>query len=272
VFANLRNVTTQDAYSAATTLRLPKTERIVLQVANAAVLYQIDVSLDGKGAWLEERFLAPSIGSLDRRCSGIRFRSAVAGAPAQVSCELMDADELAGGADALSGFGQFVSASGAVGSSLSLLTGDIFWSTSGGAREGALLCDGTLYDAVADPTLENLWSKIGTRFGGTGKSAFAVPDLRGRVAVSTGPNAAVDTIGKSDGVAAGNRRPQHRHTPHEHTIRAPQAGGAFTVALAGNVESTVQSGQMGTADGGSGNPNDALDAPAYLVLAAYIVK
>ncbi len=270
MFANLTNVTTSDGYTNATTVRLPKTERIVLQIANAAILYQLDVSPDGKGAWLEERFLAPSIGSLDRRCSGIRFRSALAGTPAQVSCELMDGDELAGGSDALSGFTQFVSAAGAVGSPLSLLTGDVFWATSAAAREGALLCDGALYNAVSDPTLENLWNKIGTLFGGTGKSSFAVPDLQGRVAVGIGPNASVDTIGESEGVAAADRRPQHRHSPHVHTQGGQANDGGGQVQITKN-SSTINT-NTGAADGGSGVATDPLNAPAYLVLAAFIVK
>lgn len=114
MYAVLANVTTADEYTDSAKLRLPGTVRIVLQVANAAVLFQLDESSDGKDVWTTERFLSPSIGSLDRRCSGIRFRSAVAGQPAQVSCELADEDELAGGADSLGAFTSTVSAAGAV--------------------------------------------------------------------------------------------------------------------------------------------------------------
>jgi microcystin-dependent protein len=263
VFASLKNVTTADGYTAATTLRLPQAERIVLQVANAAVLYQLDTDPGGKGSWSEERFLAPTVGSLDRRCNGIRFRSAIAGAPAQVSCELLDADELSGGADALSGFTEFVSASGAVGGTLSLRTGDVFWSTTAAAREGALLCDGALYDAVADPTLENLWNKIGTTFGGTGKSSFAVPDLGGRVAVSVGIHADVNGIGEDEGAAAADRRPKHRHTASVGTDNVTGFSSNITrQALNAPTATPVTVGPAGA----------PLDAPAYLVLAAFIVK
>lgn len=121
MYQALANVTTADAYADAATLRLPGAVRIVLQVANAAVFYQLDESDEGKGLWTGERFLAPSIGSLDRRSSGIRFRSAVAGAPAQVSCELADEAELTGASDSLGAFTQEISPAGAVTPSSSVI-------------------------------------------------------------------------------------------------------------------------------------------------------
>lgn len=114
MYQSLANVTTADDFTDAATLRLPGTVRIVLQVANAAVFYQLDESEEGKGLWTGERFLSPSIGSLDRRCSGIRFRSALLGKPAQVSCELADEDELTGASDSLSAFTSTVGAGGGV--------------------------------------------------------------------------------------------------------------------------------------------------------------
>lgn len=267
-FANLKNVTTGDAYTLATTLRLPNTERIVLQIANAAVLYQLDESSDGKGAWLDERFLAPSIGSLDRRCSGIRFRSAVPGAPAQVSCELIDADELAGGSDTLSAFAGRVLPSGIVGATLSLITGDVFWTTRTDARDGAVPCDGALYDAEADPTFEPLWLRIGTTFGGTGKSSFAVPDLRGRMPVMLGTHADVDAIGDSDGLAVGARRPKHKHSgtagigANSLGGTIPIRGGGFDTAVAHGLPTNV----------GPQTGNEPTDSPGYFTLNAFIVK
>lgn len=108
--AQLSNVTTSDDYTTGNTLRLPRARRITLQVANAAVVYQLDESEEGKGQWTDEAFLGPSIGSLARFCSGIRFRSALAGAPAQVTCELLDED----GADSLGAFTATVSVAGGV--------------------------------------------------------------------------------------------------------------------------------------------------------------
>ena len=133
---------------------------------------------------------------------------------------------------------------------------------------GWLLCDGA---AVSRTTFAALFAAIGTTYGvGDGSTTFNLPDLRGRVAVGFGPSAAVAAIGQNDGVAAANRRPQHRHAPHAHTV----AGGAnagtitFDASRYGTVTVTVPTSAV---DGGSGNPADALDAPAYLVV-AYIIK
>ncbi len=45
---------------------------------------------------------------------------------------------------------------------------------------GALLCDGTAYDASGDETLDDLYAVIGNTFGGSDETDFQVPDLRGR--------------------------------------------------------------------------------------------
>ena len=53
-----------------------------------------------------------------------------------------------------------------------------------GGPTGWLLCDGATYTSVAGTTYADLFSAIGTAFGGSGAQAandfFAVPDLRGR--------------------------------------------------------------------------------------------
>lgn len=119
--ASLNNATTADTYTDANTLRLPRTRRIGLQVANAAVVYQLDESEEGKGQWTDEAFLAPVVGNIARLCSGIRFRSALAGTPAQVTCELLDDD----GADSLSAFTSIVGADGAVSTGPTMITGRV---------------------------------------------------------------------------------------------------------------------------------------------------
>lgn len=135
------------------------------------------------------------------------------------------------------------------------------------APGGWLLCDGS---AVSRTTYADLFAVVSTTYGvGDGSTTFNLPDLRGRVAVGKGSNAAVDTLGENDGVTEANRRPQHRHTAHAHTsavqFDSSGASGASPRAFTG--------GSLGTSsvDGGSGTATDALDAPAYLVL-NYIVK
>lgn len=136
------------------------------------------------------------------------------------------------------------------------------------APTGYLLCDGT---AVSRTGQAALFAVFGVVYGaGDGVSTFNLPDLRGRIPVGLGTNAAVDTLGENDGVAVANRRPQHRHTAHSHTI-------ASTVVnrTAGATSDTILSGagtsSTSSVDGGSGVATDALDSPAYITL-NYIVK
>jgi len=238
-FAILKNVTTADNWTPGATQRLPGTERIVLQVANAAVLYELDVDPHGKGSWSEERFLAPSIGSLDRRCSGIRFRSALAGSPAQISCELLDADELSGGADALAPFTSTVAASGGIGvDAVSVPVGGLALWAGSSEPAGWLICDGR---AVSRTTYAALFAAIGIAYGaGDGSTTFNIPDFRGRVPVGLGPHPDVDALGDSDGQADTLRTPRI-------SITVPQAG-----AFAGGPTSAGRDGVFS-------------DSPGYLV-------
>lgn len=280
-YAVLANVTTQNDYTMAATLELIGTERIIVQIANAAVFYQLDGSSDGRGVWSGERFLGRVIGTLDRKCSGIRFRSALAGAPAQVSAELLDRDEITGSADTLGAFPDFISASGGTGTTLSLETGDLFYSHKSADRGGALLCDGRALDAVADPTLENLWNTIGITYGGTGKSNFLLPDGRGRGLFGVGTNADVNAVGKSDGLAVGTRSPKHNtsinESPHAHPLSEFNTGNAYQVTGAGNgLDNAAPSGRTTgnastgiTAGPGGTRPTDLVP---FLAANLFIVK
>ena len=135
------------------------------------------------------------------------------------------------------------------------------------APTGWLLCDGS---AVSRVTYATLFGAIGTAYGvGDGSSTFNLPDLRGRVAVGKGSNALVNTLGNNDGVAEANRRPKHRHTPHTHTYTSSANAIMQATGSAGDVSNFTTN--TGASDGGSGNANDSLDAPAYQVV-NYIVK
>ncbi len=265
----LDNVTAGDAYSEATTLHLLGAVEAFLQVANGGIRYQVDESPGATGNWGPERYLAPLVGVRPFKCSGIRFRAAAPGVTPrpQVTCELRDANELVGGS--LSSFDTFVAPNGSTGSTLTLQTGDIYWTARATPRDGTLACDGAHYNAVADPTLENLWNEIGIVFGGTGKADFAVPDLRDRVAVGAGGNTA---RAANDGVAAANRHgTRHRHTPHTHSTPTNAANSA-TPNFNANYTPVASPGITGASDGGSGVAADPLDGPAFLGLNAYIVK
>ncbi len=142
------------------------------------------------------------------------------------------------------------------------------------APEGWLLCDGS---AVSRTLYDALFAVIGTSYGaGDGTSTFNLPDLRGRVPVgyaASGGHTDVSTLGNNDGVSEQYRRPKHRHTPHSHT---PPGGNQFLGDTGSDNVASSGSGtrffnNTATADGGSGNSNDPLDAPAYLVV-NYIIK
>jgi microcystin-dependent protein len=66
--------------------------------------------------------------------------------------------------------------------------------------KGWAFCDGTM---LAINTNAALFSILGTTYGGNGVSTFALPDLRGRVAVhagySTGPGLSLTTLGEVGG-------------------------------------------------------------------------
>lgn len=136
------------------------------------------------------------------------------------------------------------------------------------APAGWLLCDGS---AVSRTTYADLFTAIGTAYGsGDGATTFNVPDMRGRTPVGKGSNTSVDALGENEGVPEANRRPQHRHTPHFHTVEHGQN-------VSNNDMFKHDSGpgdgsnNTSSADGGSGVGTDPLDAPAYLVF-NFIIK
>lgn len=133
---------------------------------------------------------------------------------------------------------------------------------------GWLICDGS---AISRTTYSTLFGVVGTTYGaGDGSTTFNLPDLRGRVPVgsaASGGHPDVSTLGNNDGVTAANRRPKHRHTPHDHTVVATHSGGSPHIQGGGTDQVlNDQTLTTSTADGGSGNTNDSLDAAAWLVV------
>ena len=57
---------------------------------------------------------------------------------------------------------------------------------------GYLLCDGSALNATANPEYTNLFDKIGTVYGGTGKSNFLIPKLTGSDVMLYGAGAAIE--------------------------------------------------------------------------------
>jgi microcystin-dependent protein len=82
------------------------------------------------------------------------------------------------------------------------------------AQQGTALCDGSLL-LIADNSV--LFNLIGTTYGGDGQSTFALPDLRGRVAIGMGqgpgltPRTEGDRGGEETVTLTLNQLPQHNH-------------------------------------------------------------
>lgn len=168
------------------------------------------------------------------------------------------------------------------------------------APAGYVLCDGSTYDGTT-ATYAALWAAIGIAYGGTGQSAFQVPDFRGRMIAGLGTHADVNSLADNDGVALANRTPAHNSTNsltlpnHVHSVTDP--GHSHTFPVAGGAGSsdrtnstgvfTSTAGIVGTASTGVavGNPttNPAIsgtvgpggtlpvDRPAYGV-ASHIIS
>lgn len=80
---------------------------------------------------------------------------------------------------------------------------------------GWVFCDGTKYSISM---YSAVYSILGTTYGGDGQTTFAVPDLRGRVAVGTGQGAGLSniTLGQVGGAETVTmttaQMPMHTHT------------------------------------------------------------
>jgi len=208
----------------------------------------------------------PVIGTRADPVVSVTFKSAITGKAAQVTGLLVE--------DGAAGFGSGTQISGSLSSTGSstpvtgggtMVTGAIVAYGGALAPTGYVLCDGSLYNGT-NATYSPLWAVIGLTYGGTAQSSFAVPDLRGRMIVAQGTNASVSTLGTNDGIALANRRPQHKHTPHTHTLDLWTNAGGSSVPTASSATTQIGGGVTGSTDGGSGVSTDPLNTPAFLVL------
>lgn len=256
--------TTGIAYSAVLTLGpAPDVDLINFSVFNQPALVQL-WSYDRAGKWalegFERQYAANTYGAYATNCAGIRFRSAVPATPAIVTAELVYKSDphIIGGS--LSNVN--VSSSGQISPVTGIsVAGTILAFAGATAPSGFVVCDGTLYDGT-NPVYTGLWSVIGTTYGGTGQSSFAVPDLRGRMIAGLAPTGHVDvaTLGLTDGAALASRRPKHKHT-NNGLDNGGGAGGSAGTGNSGN-QAALQVGPQ---------TNSPTDAPAYIVL-NYIIS
>jgi microcystin-dependent protein len=171
---------------------------------------------------------------------------------------------------------------------------------------GWLTCDGS---NVSKTTYADLFAVIGTLYGPGDENNFTLPDLRGRMVVGKGTHLDVDTLGKTEGVAIGSRRPKHAATyslstdsagghthgtgsvssagSHSHTytgIGSSSTAGAGGVSAAtsasGSTDSQGSHSHGASIDSGGGHNHTVsgtvgtagtTDAPAYITL-KYMIK
>ncbi len=87
---------TEDEYTEDTTVACPGAIKLDIQVNNAGVFYQYGGASKEQpwgGVYNPEVFLAPGTYLLFRRAYSVRFRSAVPGKPAVVTCEALTAND-----------------------------------------------------------------------------------------------------------------------------------------------------------------------------------
>ena len=136
------------------------------------------------------------------------------------------------------------------------------------APRGWAKCDGQLM-----PISQNtaLFSLVGTYYGGDGKTTFALPDLRGRFAMSSGagPGLSDRALGESVGQASvplqAAQMPTHTHTPMAGAtpastspagnVMAPTATGGGNVYRASGAIAPMAASAVGTAGGGQAHEN-----------------
>ncbi|WP_289028545.1 tail fiber protein, partial [uncultured Algoriphagus sp.] len=114
------------------------------------------------------------------------------------------------------------------------------------APRGWSLCQGQL---IAISQFTAVFSLIGTIYGGDGRTTFALPDLRGRVAIQQGlgPGLSDRRLGQKGG--------QENHTlvqsempSHTHTARAT----ASNASISGNVTATMNTNTSADSDSADG--------------------
>lgn len=126
----------------------------------------------------------------------------------------------------------------------------VLWAGSGAPdATNLLLCDGAHYSNVDYPAL---WGVIGTTYGGTGATDFALPDLRGKVVVGESGSHALGSTGGSETVTLTTAEiPAHTHTDTGHT----HVDGNAVASLAEVPVVPVPSAIPGVGVTGSGSAN-----------------
>ena len=142
--------------------------------------------------------------------------------------------------------------------------GEIFMAGFNFAPLGYLSCSGQL---LPISTYSALFSLLGTTYGGDGRTTFGLPDLRGRVPISSGQGAGLSdrTLGASGG--------QEAHTltaaelpAHSHPLPEAQVRGTGTQVVGATTGGDRGTSATGAAGGGQPHNN----MPPFLAVNFYI--
>jgi len=136
------------------------------------------------------------------------------------------------------------------------------------APSGWAMCNGQLLPIAQNAAL---FSILGTTYGGNGTTNFALPDLRGRVAVhqGQGPGLSTYTIGEQTGVEsvilAQNQMPIHTHAVNADGQASGKTtpAGNFLGTVAGTAPEKMYSGASNAAMNTAmiGNAGGSLPVP-----------
>lgn len=148
------------------------------------------------------------------------------------------------------------------------------FASSGGnyPPEGWAFCDGSLLPIAS---YQELYTLIGTTYGGDGQTTFALPDLRGRVPVHVGGQFTLGQQGGSETVSlTAAQLPAHQHSPAAFSgpgdagspKGASWAGASSSIYAAGSADAVMNAAAGSPA--GDGQPHD--NVSPFLVLSFII--
>lgn len=149
----------------------------------------------------------------------------------------------------------------------------ILWSGSSPPDDdNLLLCDGSHISNVDYPAL---WSIIGTTYGGSGATDFALPDLQGKVAIGASVDHGLASTGGSDTVTLTTAEmPAHTHTtqPHSHSegIAAPSLAEIPVIPVPSSTPAVGITGASGVTVDSTGGGGAHENMQPFLALNYYI--
>lgn len=150
------------------------------------------------------------------------------------------------------------------------------------APGGAILCDGSAQDASGDDTLDDLFAKIGTTFGGSDETDFQVPDMRGRTIIGLDnlggasanrvTSAQADSIGGVDGAESVTlSAAQSGLVAHTHLVPGKSGGAVGTTANFPRADTKTDDGDIATETNSAAAAGSSHSVMSPYMALAYII-